>query len=172
MNEFSTEPSKWHLKNVNGRQTWHYDESYPQNLVDKYWLGILTERECENLPEAKNAMDAARNGYKFYEKLQTEDGHWAGEYGGPLFLLPGLVITCYVTQTKLKEAQRLEMIRYLRNTQRADGSWGLHIAGEGTMLGSCLNYVSARILGVSASDPMCVKGREFILAHGGAEYTA
>lgn len=22
-------------------------------------------------------------------RLQAEDGHWAGDYGGPLFLLPG-----------------------------------------------------------------------------------
>lgn len=25
----------------------------------------------------------------FYVGLQAEDGHWAGDYGGPLFLLPG-----------------------------------------------------------------------------------
>ena len=28
----------------------------------------------------------------FYSKLQTEDGHWAGDYGGPLFLMPGKLI--------------------------------------------------------------------------------
>lgn len=26
---------------------------------------------------------------RFYATLQAEDGHWAGDYGGPLFLLPG-----------------------------------------------------------------------------------
>lgn len=26
---------------------------------------------------------------RFYAALQAEDGHWAGDYGGPLFLLPG-----------------------------------------------------------------------------------
>lgn len=26
---------------------------------------------------------------RFYAGLQAEDGHWAGDYGGPLFLLPG-----------------------------------------------------------------------------------
>lgn len=25
----------------------------------------------------------------FYMGLQAKDGHWAGDYGGPLFLLPG-----------------------------------------------------------------------------------
>ena len=37
----------------------------------------------------------------------------------------GLVITCHVTGTSLIEAQKLEMIRYLRNVQREDGGWGL-----------------------------------------------
>lgn len=27
----------------------------------------------------------------FYSTLQTDDGFWPGDYGGPLFLLPGLV---------------------------------------------------------------------------------
>lgn len=30
----------------------------------------------------------------FYMGLQAEDGHWAGDYGGPLFLLPGRRVPC------------------------------------------------------------------------------
>ena len=37
----------------------------------------------------------------------------------------GLVIVCHVTDTPLGEAQKAEMIRYLRNVQRSDGGWGL-----------------------------------------------
>lgn len=35
-------------------------------------------------------MDAARRGVKFYQMLQCDDGHWAGDYGGPHFLMPGV----------------------------------------------------------------------------------
>ncbi|KAL8173257.1 UNVERIFIED_CONTAM: hypothetical protein K2H54_043268, partial [Gekko kuhli] len=42
------------------------------------------------LPQACTAQEAASNGMKFYSRLQAEDGHWAGDYGGPLFLLPGI----------------------------------------------------------------------------------
>ncbi|CAI5507088.1 unnamed protein product, partial [Closterium sp. Naga37s-1] len=38
-----------------------------------------------------------RRAVRFYETIQAEDGHWAGDYGGPLFLMPGLLITLHVT---------------------------------------------------------------------------
>lgn len=31
-------------------------------------------------------------------RLQCEDGHWAGDYGGPMFLMPGLIFACYITK--------------------------------------------------------------------------
>ena len=30
--------------------------------------------------------------------IQAEDDHWAGDYGGPMFLLLGFVISVYVTE--------------------------------------------------------------------------
>lgn len=30
-------------------------------------------------------------GLRFYSTIQADDGHWPADYGGPLFLLPGLV---------------------------------------------------------------------------------
>lgn len=32
-----------------------------------------------------------KRGVDFYSTIQASDGHWAGDYGGPMFLLPGLV---------------------------------------------------------------------------------
>lgn len=43
----------------------------------------------KDLPKADTARGGALNGMMFYVRLQAEDGHWAGDYGGPLFLLPG-----------------------------------------------------------------------------------
>lgn len=36
------------------------------------------------------AGEAAQKGLEFYQMLQCEDGHWAGDYGGPHFLMPGV----------------------------------------------------------------------------------
>ncbi|XP_072022420.1 lanosterol synthase-like [Amphiura filiformis] len=104
----------------------------------------------------------------FYSKLQTEDGHWAGDYGGPLFLMPGLLIVCYITGTELPKANQLEMVRYLRSVQNSDGGWGLHIAGPSTVFGTTLNYVSMRLLGVKAEDKDLVRARDLLHSLGGA----
>lgn len=110
-------------------------------------------------------------GLQFYEQLQMEDGHWPGDYGGPMFLMPGLIITCYVTNamdTILGEPHKREMARYLRNHQNEDGGYGLHIEGHSTMFGTVLSYVSMRLLGVDADSQECSRARKWILIHGGA----
>lgn len=53
--------------------------------------------------------------------LQCDDGHWAGDYGGPLFLMPGMIIAFYVTGTPLEETRRAGMEAYLRNHQQVGG---------------------------------------------------
>jgi hypothetical protein len=34
---------------------------------------------------------ALKRAIRFYSTQQTHDGHFAGDYGGPMFLMPGLV---------------------------------------------------------------------------------
>ncbi|XP_066334050.1 cycloartenol synthase-like [Miscanthus floridulus] len=108
--------------------------------------------------------------------LQANDGHWPGDCGGPLFLLPGLIIMLYVTgalNVVLSSEHQREMRRYLYNHQNEDGGWGLHIEGPSTMFGTTLNYVSLRLIGEgpNSGDGAMEKGRNWILERGGATYT-
>lgn len=99
---------------------------YVLNYISRH--GLINIQGLPELPKPKDALDAARNGYKFYKNLQAHDGHWPGEYGGPMFLLPGLVIGSYVTGMTFEEEERLEMIRYLFNRAHPeDGGWGMYI---------------------------------------------
>ncbi|KAJ7178394.1 terpene synthase [Mycena crocata] len=170
----STDHSRWRLVlGPGGSHSWKYLQSdeecarWPQSKIDHYWLGIPLDLPA--LPAARNALDSARNGYTFLRNLQAPDGHFPGEYGGPMFLLPGVVIGSYIAGAAFQNEQRLEMARYLVNTAHPeDGGWGIHVGGRSTVLGTVLNYCSLRLLGVDAEDPVAIKARATLLKLGGA----
>ena len=121
---------------------------------------------------------ALRAGIDFYQGLQDDDGHWPSDYGGPMFLMPGLIIALYVMgklDHVLSEPHKIEMRRYLRNHQNEDGGFGLHIEGQSTMFGTVLSYAAMRLLGMSSNasstvdrDNSMVDALSWIRARGGA----
>ncbi|WFD01481.1 lanosterol synthase [Malassezia obtusa] len=169
----TTDLTRWRLRvSDGGRHVWHYlseeeAKSWPQTTVDKYWLGL--ETGLPSLPRASNASEAAKNGVEFYRHLQSSDGHFPGEYGGPMFLLPGLIIGMYATKTPIPEPWRVEIARYLWNRRNpVDGGWGIHIEGHSTVFGTALNYTVLRLVGVDADHPMMVQARSTLHRLGGA----
>ena len=114
-------------------------------------------------------MQSAANAFSFFSHLQLPPGNWACEYGGPLFLMPGLVITWYVTETPIPDPISIEMKRYLFARQNPeDGGWGLHIEGESSVFGTALNYVTLRLLGADVEDRRMIKARGKLHQLGGA----
>ncbi|KAK1902941.1 Germinal-center associated nuclear protein [Dissostichus eleginoides] len=171
--EPATDLSRWRLSSVEGRQTWRYveDQDPPdreQTMLEAHSLGLDTSQFVSESPAAHTAEEAALKGMHFYSQLQAEDGHWAGDYGGPLFLLPGLLITCHIAKIPLPSAWQKEMVRYLRSVQLADGGWGLHIEDKSTVFGTALSYISLRILGVEPDDPDMIRARNNLHSKGGA----
>ncbi|CAL5430658.1 unnamed protein product [Camellia sinensis] len=124
----------------------------------------------------KEAVETTlRKALRFYASLQAEDGHWPGDYGGPLFLMPGLVISLSIMgalNTILPQEHQLEICRYLYNHQNFNGGWGLHIEGSSTMFCTALNYVTLRLLGerMNGGDGAMEKARKWILDHGGVTH--
>lgn len=162
--------TKWKLTVNEGRQVWSYNEhsNSEQSFSEKYFLGIDTPSDTKDIEglSTNTTEESVIKAIKFYSKLQSEDGHWANDYGGPMFLLPGLVITCYITGVEIAQEKRYQMIRYLKNTQREDGGWGLHIESPSTMFGSALTYVTLRLLGMEANDTVLNDAREWIKSNG------
>ncbi|KAL1625690.1 Lanosterol synthase erg7A [Diplodia seriata] len=168
-----TDYTRWRLLDQNGRQTWHYLESdeevarWPQTTADKYFLGLDTG--LPELPPAKTPVQAVNNGLSFFSQLQLPSGQWACEYGGPMFLLPGLVITWYVTNTPIPDAYKTEIKNYLFSRQHPeDDGWGLHIEGQSSVFGTACNYTVLRLLGADAEDPRVVRARACLHRMGGA----
>ena len=115
------------------------------------------------------ASPALSKGLSTLAALQLADGHWAGDYGGPLFLMPGLVIALELVGARPSEHQRARMVEYLKHVQRADGGWGLHVEDRSTMFGTAFNYVALRLLGVPADDESAARARAWVRAEGGAQ---
>ncbi|KAG7139834.1 Lanosterol synthase like protein [Verticillium longisporum] len=168
-----TDVSRWRLNDEDGRHRWVYVEDnkalkdWPQSYAEKYYLGLPLG--LPDLPPPESPLDAATNGLTFFEKLQLDFGEWGCEYGGPMFLLPGIVITWYVTKTPISTFHATEIKNYL--FARADpelGGWGLHTEGESTAFGCALSYTALRLLGVDAEDPIMVKARARLHQLGGA----
>ena len=58
---------------------------------------VKTEKEITEEAVATTLRRALR----FYSTLQTEDGFWPGDYGGPLFLLLGLASSYFACPLSL-----------------------------------------------------------------------
>lgn len=170
-----TDKSRWRVRATADGFTWHYlddaadENAWPQSAADKYFLGLPLNLPA--LPKPKSPLDAVRNGLDFFERLQLEPGNWGCEYGGPMFLLPGVVIAWYVTKTPIPDAYAVEIKNYiLARAHPEDGGWGLHIEGDSSVLGTVLNYVTLRIVGMDADEPPMVKARATLHRLGGATH--
>lgn len=170
-----------------GRQIWYqepgrrpsvaeppiFDPSENPNSGDQLFRSIMLSQWQGPMPspvQPKTAGAAAHKALQFYQMLQCEDGHWAGDYGGPMFLMPGLVCSIYITKAPFPAYKKQGMITYLRNHQQVDGGWGTHIECASTMFGTVLSYVALRLLGAAPHEDYMVSARRFIHDHGGALY--
>jgi squalene/oxidosqualene cyclase-like protein len=171
----------WKLEVERGRQRWFPMKKgeYEQTFVEQHLLTKISNNpnpkyDPNDKPKFSSPEEATKEAVNFYSKLQTEDGHWAGDYGGPMFLLPGLIIVCYITGvlSTLKKPYIDQMIRYILAHQNSDGGYGLHIESGTSLFGSVLNYVALRLLGVSADHESCVKTRSYFKKQGGILGTA
>jgi len=88
-----------------------------------------------------------------------------------MFLLPGIVVTWYVTKTPIPWYVATEIKNYLSaRAHPEDGGWGLHIEGESTVFGTSMNYTVLRLVGVDTEDPVMVRARKTLHKLGGATH--
>jgi len=150
-------------------QQYPFDRSINTNACDQVYRNIMLQKNSVEIDVKGNDVAvAALKGSMFYSQLQTDDGFWPGDYGGPMFLLPGLVIACYITHVDLGIGRKQAMLRYIMNHQQEDGGWGTHIEGQSTMFGSTLNYTAARLLGLDKESTSAIQGRVFMHKYQGA----
>lgn len=174
--EYRTDLSRWRLRVHEGRHIWEYLAAEgdgeaalpppPQTFAEKYWLG--RDFELPHMSKPASVQETLNNGWEFFKRLQTQDGHWGGNDDGPLFVTSGIVIASYIAGVEFPQHVKDEMIRYLFNFANAEGGWGLWINSPSTVFGTTINYVMLRILGVSPSHPVLQAARAALHRMGSA----
>lgn len=181
----------WSFKNSNGRQLWFFDKQKAHEIagtsddvelfqrMDAEFIWDKTKnpnaqdsvyREKFARPVGQkptNADEALDNGLRYFLSLLQEDGNWCGESGGPHFLLPGLVIATYCSNSMPDEAQLILMRRYFLNHQNEDGGWGLHIEGPSSMFGTALNLTGLVVAGQDIHSESVQRALQWIHTNGG-----
>ncbi|MDP3903196.1 MAG: hypothetical protein Q8Q40_04395, partial [Methylococcaceae bacterium] len=96
-------------------EDFQFDKSSNPNSADKVFRHAAINANFQEFsgqnPQESNAdqqqvTDALVKGINYFSCLQSEDGHWPGDYGGPLFLLPGLLIASYLTESPFPKAHQ------------------------------------------------------------------
>eukprot|EP00923_Selenidium_pygospionis_P020231 GHVN01035063.1.p1 GENE.GHVN01035063.1~~GHVN01035063.1.p1 ORF type:complete len:910 (+),score=131.48 GHVN01035063.1:5343-8072(+) len=184
--------SEYVTGNVAGRQIWTYQGGLNQELTTETSFDPCENANPDDIPYrsqmrsttqtkraqynmmkgGKRGVDAAHEalvkGAEYWASIQCDDGHWAGDYGGPHFLTPGVVIATHVTQTNLSDSVKKGLRCYMLNHQQADGGWGIHIEGASGLFCTVLNYVALRLLGLNKDNDAIIKARTYIHDCGGA----
>jgi len=118
------------------------------------------------LDQVDEAVEASK---QHIFRMQHEDGHWVGELEADGMLEADYIFLHVLLETndpKIRgRMQRAltEMLRY----QNEDGSWSIYPGGPGNISLAVKCYFACKLMGMSAEEPLMVKARAWIRAHGG-----
>ena len=97
---------------------------------------------------------------------QHADGYWCGELEADVMLEADYIYMHFLLGTgdpgKMERAVN-EILRH----QNEDGGWSQYPGGPSDINYGVKSYLALKLMGWSADDPVMVKAREWVLAHGG-----
>lgn len=176
-----TDPEKWKLvTNELGQEFWDYDvnNAYPeQTPFVKHHLkssnidAHLPNDKYDFKSKSDDLDESLNKGASFLTHILQDDtsGTFPCQYKGPMFMTIGYIVSMYVSKTEVPEHIRVELIRYIVNAAHpVDGGWGLHSVDKSTCLGTSVNYVCLRLLGMDKDHEVCVRARRKLHKLGGA----
>ncbi len=97
---------------------------------------------------------------------QYPEGYWWAELESNATITAEAVLLHKVWDTDANYPMA-KVETYLRQLQNDQGAWELYVGDGGEISVSVEAYMALRLLGVSASDPVLLKAKNFILARGG-----
>lgn len=167
---------------LSGALRFTHARPYAESAFDFYGAALnVSQPQAEVFEHPAAARAAARRAVSEHQphialdkavvhlkSLQRRDGGWEGETVWNAMLPAQYVMMSHLTGNVLGEERRRLVLRQFEATQLPDGTWGMHELGESYLFMTTLVYVAARLLGVSADDPLLSRAGRFIADQGGA----
>ena len=101
--------------------------------------------------------------------MQQEDGHWVGELEADGMLEADYIFLHVLLDTddpKIRGRMQRALTEMLRH-QNEDGGWSIYPGGPGNISLAVKCYFACKLMGMSAEEPLMVKARDWMRAHGG-----
>ena len=106
----------------------------------------------------------------YFMRTQDDKGYWCGELESNVTMAAEYLLLTHFLGCGDKLRWK-KVANYLKENQRADGSWSIWFNGPPDLNASVESYFALKMAGVSADDPMMIKARNFILSEGGLQKT-
>ncbi len=97
---------------------------------------------------------------------QHSDGYWCGELEADSMLESDYIFMHTLLGTGDRAKMQRAVNEILRH-QNEDGGWSLYPGGPSNISYGVKAYLALKLMGWSQDDPVMVKAREWVLAHGG-----
>lgn len=108
-----------------------------------------------------------RLGLDFLIQQQQPRGCWQGEVKWNTMLVSQYVVVSHLCGQSIDAERRERLLKYFRAHSTPDGAWGMHSESPPYVFHTTLAYIALRLLGLSASEELPKRARDWLMINGG-----
>lgn len=124
-------------------------------------LSVMVEPDL-----AVKVDSAVQKTQNYLFNLQKDDGHWIGELLVDTTLVSDMMLYMY-WKGEVDFARQAKCVKHILDRQLPDGGWNIYYGGPSEINASVKCYLSLKLAGLSADDPVMRKAHSTILRLGG-----
>ncbi|MEO8456990.1 MAG: squalene--hopene cyclase [Chloroflexota bacterium] len=117
-------------------------------------------------PDRDALAETIRRSQDYFLRTQHPDGYWVGELETNVCMAAEYLLLTHFLGAR-DDARWAKIANYLRDQQRADGTWAIYYGGPPDINATVESYFALKLTGVAADDPRMQKARDWVVSVGG-----